>query len=118
MPIVVVPANLAACQVEFPEGVERSVKGALYVRPASTLEITQAELEYLRKEKKDLVAKLIVVGETPSLASKLAARAAQDPALKKMLDDEANAAKAEAMPAAELLPPVEAPLKAKPKKTE
>lgn len=36
--------------IEVPEGKERSVKGALHVKPNSTLEITEDELEAVRQD--------------------------------------------------------------------
>jgi hypothetical protein len=88
MPIVVVPANVEPQQVDgFPSDCARSVQGALHIRPASTLEITDGELEHLNKVAPYLVKKLIVVPQK-----------AKAPASPKA---EPSAAPAEAAPEAE-----------------
>jgi hypothetical protein len=87
---VIVPASTPACQVDFPkEGVERSVKGAIYVRPATTFEVTEEELAFIRKDKPALARQLIVAEPDPHvLTAKLLARAKNesDEAMKKVLD--------------------------------
>jgi hypothetical protein len=78
MPIVVVPANLAARHIDFPESCERSTKGSIHIRPASTVDLTDEELAHIRKQYPDLAAKLIVANPGPSLEELLVRRAAQD----------------------------------------
>lgn len=47
--LVVVPAGVGPVQIDdFPEGCERSRKGALHLRPGSTETLTAAELEHLK----------------------------------------------------------------------
>jgi hypothetical protein len=64
MPLIQIPVGIAPCHVDFPETVktgekdakgkpvmrkmERSCKGSMYLRPASTRNITDDELTYLR----------------------------------------------------------------------
>lgn len=79
MPIVVVPPSVNARQIDFPESVkQRSVKGAIYVRPATQLELTDEELAFIRKKHPDIAEKLIVTEPGPSLETLLAQRAAQE----------------------------------------
>jgi hypothetical protein len=60
MPLIHIPVGVAPCQVEFPSEIkegtasrpfERSCKGALHLRPASTKQITDDELQYLKTAK-------------------------------------------------------------------
>jgi hypothetical protein len=64
MPLIHIPVGVAPCQVDdFPQDAERSCKGALHFRPASTKEITADELAHLRAapQHKKLAARLCVV---------------------------------------------------------
>ena len=62
MPNVIVPGNLAACQVDdFGPDVARSVKGALHFHPASTKSITNDEWEHLKAKHRNIAALLQVV---------------------------------------------------------
>lgn len=73
MPYVQIPVGIAPCQIDdFPATIgegeekrqfERSVKGALYLRPASTRVMSDDELEWLRtaKQHKKLGARILVV---------------------------------------------------------
>lgn len=74
MPLIQVPVGVTPCQVDdFPTEVvaengekrpfERSQKGALHLRPATTLRVTADELQHLRKAKlhKDLGRRLLEV---------------------------------------------------------
>ena len=64
MPIVQTPVVMTPFQVEgFDKGCERSCKGALYLRPASTKFVTQGELDHLLKNYP--VAKRFVVIPDP-----------------------------------------------------
>lgn len=73
MPTIVVPANVPLCQVDdFPKACERSREGALYVRPASAMTVTQAELDHLKEHHADLVRRLIVVPDKPTKLDKAA----------------------------------------------
>ena len=68
MPILVVPANVAVCQIdasEFPENCERSVRGSLHVRPASTLEVTEDELGVLKAKHPHIMKMFIKLGFSP-----------------------------------------------------
>lgn len=50
------------CQVDgFSDGVERSVKGALHLRPNSLATITRDELEYVQRVHPEIVSRLRVV---------------------------------------------------------
>ena len=63
-PLIHVPVGVPPTQVEFPPEVkQRSCKGALHLRPASTKEITAEELAYLKADKKyaKLAARVSVV---------------------------------------------------------
>lgn len=72
---VIVPANVAPHQVEgFADDCERSLKGALHIRPACTLTLTQDEYEHLQNEHPKLFKALIRVEPGPSLADLLANR--------------------------------------------
>lgn len=64
MPLIQIPVGIAPCHVDFPDRVktggkdakgkaetrelQRSCKGSLYLRPASTRNVTDDELTYLR----------------------------------------------------------------------
>lgn len=69
---VQVPSGLTPRQIEgFPADCERSVKGALHIRPG-TLTITEGELEHLRKHHKAIARRLHVRGvvkEQPQVAA-------------------------------------------------
>lgn len=59
---LIVPATVPACQIEgFPEAAERSIKGALHIKPASTMEVTADEWKHIRESRKDVAAMLIEV---------------------------------------------------------
>ena len=69
MALVQVQVGVAVRQIDdFPKDCERSRKGALYVRPRSTLILTAGELKHLRAKHKDIASKLIVVGVEESAA--------------------------------------------------
>lgn len=73
MPLINIPVGIAPCQIDdFPKTVgkgedakpfERSCKGALYLRPASTKVVTQHELDHIKKhgDHKMLARRLVVV---------------------------------------------------------
>jgi len=73
MPLVSIPVGIAPCQIDdFPAEIgdgedkrpfERSCKGALFLRPASTKVLSNDELEFLRsaKQYRKLGARLLVV---------------------------------------------------------
>lgn len=72
MPILVVPANVMACQIDdFPDGCKRSREGALYVRPASTMDVTDDEYDHMQKAHPQLAARMIVASNSPSLATRI-----------------------------------------------
>ena len=74
MALVQVPIGVAARQIDdFPEGCKRSRKGALYVRPRSTMVLTSDELDHLKAKHKDVAGKLIVVGVDETKARSLGA---------------------------------------------
>lgn len=65
--LATVPAGVGPLQVDdFPEGCERSCKGALHIRPSSTLEATDGELAHLKKHYPAVSAKLRQIGSTAS----------------------------------------------------
>lgn len=85
--IVTVQRAISPQQIEdFPEGCERSVEGALHVKPG-TLELTEDELKHIRKHHKDVARRLHVAREV----------------------DKPKAAKAELKPKAEPEPQPDAP---------
>lgn len=58
---VQVPTGVAPRQVEgFPKGCDRSVKGALHIRPG-TMEMTEGELAHVRKHHKEIARRLIII---------------------------------------------------------
>ena len=64
MPLIHIPVGVAPCQVDdFPKDAERSCKGALHLRPASTKEVTNDELAHLKTAPQHgkLAARLSVV---------------------------------------------------------
>ena len=62
MPQVIVEHGVTPCQIDgFPEKCERSRKGALYVRPSSSLEMTNDELAHVKATLPELYKKLRVV---------------------------------------------------------
>ena len=75
MPLVQFPSDIHPNQVDdFPEGSERSCKGALHIRPSSTKVLTKDELDHLQKAHKPLVAKAHVVREDITPQSEGAAK--------------------------------------------
>lgn len=88
MPMLLIPANVTPRQIDdFPPGCARSQKGAIYVRPASTLELTEAEWKHLQLRHHDVARCFIVVGQKPTLKRRLEPRLQKDAALKKKLDE-------------------------------
>lgn len=65
--LLVIPQTVNACQLEFPEGIKRSVKGSLHLRPGS-MEVTEDEWAHIQKKH-------------PALASQLQPMAAPAPTL-------------------------------------
>jgi len=64
VPTVVVRTGLLPQQVEdFPEDCERSCKGALHLKPGTTL-MTDGELAHIRKSRPELNAYLQIVNRT------------------------------------------------------
>jgi len=62
MPQVNVPSHLGPMQIDdFGPKAKRSRKGALHIRPSSTLVLTDDELAFLKKEHKDVFKQLIVL---------------------------------------------------------
>lgn len=53
------------CLEGFPTDTERSVKGALHLRPGRTLEITDDEYAYVKANRPDLMRSLVVLRELP-----------------------------------------------------
>jgi hypothetical protein len=73
MALVQVPIGVSACQVDdFPKDCKRSRKGALYIRPRSTLVLTPDELDHLKAKHGSVASKLIVVGVDEGSARSLA----------------------------------------------
>jgi hypothetical protein len=64
-----VPASVGPRQVDgFPEGCERSRKGAIHLRPASTLVVTEGELAHLKAQCPQEVAKFVdITPEAPPI---------------------------------------------------
>lgn len=90
MPIVVVPANVHPCQVDgFPSGAARSRKGAIHIRPISTISVTDDELAFIKETQPELFSRLVIADEQKtkvSLADKLAPIVAKDSKLKAALE--------------------------------
>lgn len=62
MPNVIVGHGVTPQQIDdFPSKCERSRKGALYIRPKSTVEMTNDELDHIKDKYKDLYKRLRVV---------------------------------------------------------
>lgn len=106
MPTVVIPASVSLRVVDVPESIndkelERSRKGALYIRPASTLVLTDDEIAFLKEKHKALYDQLIIAVPEPTLVHKLTerARTEEKSEIKKAIEDaleEDSIAKAEA----------------------
>lgn len=78
MALVQVPIGVSACQVDdFPKDCKRSRKGALYIRPRSTLVLTPDELDHLKAKHGNVASKLIVVGVDEGKARSLAKKEAK-----------------------------------------
>lgn len=61
------PPTQSPVQLDIPEGVERSVKGSLHVRPNSYVRITREEARYLKQERKDVSMEVLEpLGDPPS----------------------------------------------------
>lgn len=57
--VLQVPSRVGPLQVDdFPEGCKRERKGALHIRPSSTLVVSEDELAHLKKEHPELAARL------------------------------------------------------------
>jgi hypothetical protein len=105
MPNVIVPANISPVQIEgFPDVAERSVKGALYVLPASTLTLTEDEWRFLQDQHPELARQLIPEQTSPTLADlvkrKKAAAAPQEGQPQATPPDQAPTSPQEGQPAA------------------
>lgn len=62
MPQAIVGYGVTPCQVDgFPEKCERSRKGALYIRPRSSLTLTNDELDFIKVKYPNLFKKLRIV---------------------------------------------------------
>jgi hypothetical protein len=66
---VVVPPTVGTRQIDgFPSDCERSVQGALHVRPGS-MQLTEGELEHIRKHHKDVARRLTLKPARPAKAA-------------------------------------------------
>jgi hypothetical protein len=65
MPQLVIPQTVQACQLEFPEGLKRSVKGSLHIRPG-TLDVTDDEWSHIQKKHPTLAASFLVSAPPPA----------------------------------------------------
>jgi hypothetical protein len=77
MPLIQYAATAPLCQVEgFPAtkkgegdkpgpGFGRSCEGALHLRPGATLPVTADELDFIRKERKDIARSIRVLVDDP-----------------------------------------------------
>jgi len=50
MPTIVYSPGVQVQQVEIPKEVERSIKGALYIRPGATVTVTDGEAKHLKAQ--------------------------------------------------------------------
>lgn len=102
---LIIPQTVQACQVDFPADKvkERSVKGALHIRPGS-LEMTPDEWAHIKKHHQALAAQIEVVNTEALAALSAPAKAAEEPTLKKE------------EPLPEAMPAAEEPAEAKPSK--
>lgn len=72
MKTLIVPANVGPCQVDdFPDDCERSREGALHLRPARTLNVTDDEYLHLAEHHAELLSKMIEVEPGRSLAERV-----------------------------------------------
>jgi hypothetical protein len=62
MPSIILGRGLPV-QIDFPDGIERSTKGAIHLLPGGTREITNAELEHITKAHPDILQRLTVQAE-------------------------------------------------------
>ena len=86
MPTLVIPANVAACHVDdFHPGCERSRRGSVVLKPATTVHVTDGELEHIKASHPELYAKLIVA-KPATLGDKLKDRLSDDAPLKKAVE--------------------------------
>lgn len=66
MPVLIVPADLSPCQIEFPDDCKRTKRGrhaassSLHLRPATAVEVTDDELAHICKAHPALARSLIV----------------------------------------------------------
>jgi len=47
---VIASQFISPCQIDFPDSVARSVKGAIHFRPGATTSMTEEEFEYLKEQ--------------------------------------------------------------------
>lgn len=47
---VIVSQFISPCQIDFPDSVARSVKGAIHFKPGATTSMTEEEFEYLKEQ--------------------------------------------------------------------
>jgi len=96
MHTVQIPKGVAPCQVEdFPEGCERSQKGALYFRPNGTMRLTEDEYKHVLKSHPELGGKMLLVHKGETAAEKKAkaqAEAKAKPAPKAKVEAKAEVA--------------------------
>lgn len=91
MPLIQYAATAPLCQIEGfpakegedgkPPAFKRSADGALHLRPGATVSVTADELDFIRKERKDVARNIrILADDPPEEAAKPAAPPAAPPA--------------------------------------
>ena len=63
MKLVIYQGKLPVCVEDFPSDSERSVKGALHLRPGRSLTVTDDEYAYLMANREDLKRDLVLLRE-------------------------------------------------------
>lgn len=56
----IVSKFISPCQIDFPDSVARSIKGAIHFKPGATVSMTEEEFEYLKDKYSELAKSLKV----------------------------------------------------------
>lgn len=78
---------ISPCQIDFPDSVARSVKGAIHFRPGATTSMTEEEFEYLREQYPEFTKSLKVSAKKKLVKKEVKVFSMDD--VRKQLDEDA-----------------------------
>lgn len=83
MVTVIFSKSIMPVQIDFPDGIQRSCKGAMHVRPGSAVKMTEQELDLLYSAHPDIMEKSYVRKPATKAKPIIPHTAAAKPAAKK-----------------------------------